>query len=90
MVVFSKYFAYINSKYSVLHKSKKGVIEKVSGTAGNILTVMELFHDARRSKKSLYVIALDFPNAFRAVNHVDKFTRVNGMQLAPHKCVTYV
>lgn len=69
MVVFSNYIEHCNRLHAILHESQKGFISGVNGTAENILSIMELFHDAQRSHKSLYVTAIDFQNAFGSVSH---------------------
>ena len=64
MVLMSRYITDANKTYDIMEKSQKGFIEGVNGTAENILTLTELFNDAQRKHKSLYVAALDFQNAF--------------------------
>ena len=69
MVLMSWYITDLNKSYDILEPSQKGFIEGVNGTAENILTLTELFNDAQRKHKSLYVAALDFQNAFGSINH---------------------
>lgn len=69
MVLMSWYITDTNKTHDILEKSQKGFIEGVNGTAENILTLTELFNDAQRKHKSLYVAALDFQNAFGSINH---------------------
>lgn len=69
MVVLSNYFEHCNRQHAILHEAQKGFISEVNGTAENILSVMELFHEAQRAHKSLFVTALDFQNAFGSVSH---------------------
>ena len=69
MVVFNNYLEHCNRQHAILHEAQKGFISEVNGTAENILSVMELFHDAQRAHKSLFVTALDFQNAFGSVSH---------------------
>lgn len=68
-VIMSRYVMDLNKRHCVINEAQKGFMEGMNGTVENILTVMELFHDAQRSNKSLYITAMDFQNAFGSVNH---------------------
>ena len=69
MVIFSDYLEYCNKQHAIIQESQKGFMKGINGTSENILTLMELFHDAQRTHKSLFVTAIDFQNAFGSINH---------------------
>ena len=69
MVLMSRYIMEVNKTFDLLNDAQKGFVEGINGTAEHILTLTELFNDAERKHKSLYIVALDFQNAFGSVNH---------------------
>lgn len=83
MVVFSEYLDYCNTQHAILHEAQKGFMKGINGTAENILTIMELFHDAQRSHKSLFVTAIDFKNAFGSINHEFMIRAMRSKGIAP-------
>ena len=69
MVALNNALQDLNRRKPLINSNQKGFMNGVNGCIENALTVSELFYHAERKQKSLYVMALDFKNAFGSVNH---------------------
>ena len=59
-----------NARLNIFSKYQKGFIDGVNGCNDNASIITELYYDAMRTHKSLYITALDFKNAFGSVPHL--------------------
>lgn len=62
----------INKAHLNLHifsNVQRGFIEAVNGCSDNAMIISELFYDAMRNHRNIFVTALDFKNAFGSVSH---------------------
>ena len=69
MVALNNALQDLNKMKPLINSNQKGFMNSVNGCIENALTIAELFYHAERKQKSLYVVALDFKNAFGSVNH---------------------
>ena len=60
---------FLNNQIQIFSPNQRGFIEKVNGCSDNASIISELYYDAMRNNKSLYITALDFRNAFGSVDH---------------------
>ena len=58
-----------NGRVNIFSRFQRGFIEATNGCSDNSSIVSELFYDAMRNNRSLYITALDFKNAFGSVPH---------------------
>lgn len=67
--IFAKTINKFNKKLQIFSPNQKGFLESINGCADNANVISELFYDAMRTHRSLYITALDFKNAFGSVHH---------------------
>ena len=67
--VFAKTINLFNSHLHIYSSNQKGFLEKINGCSDNSSIISELYYDAMRNHKSLYITALDLQNAFGSVDH---------------------
>ena len=58
-----------NIRNQIFSPQQKGFMEGINGCSDNSAIISELFYDAMRSHKSIFITALDFKNAFGSVPH---------------------
>ena len=59
----------LNSSHPFISMSQKGFMKIPSAAAEHASVVDEMIHDASRNKKSLYILTIDFQDAFGSVPH---------------------
>ncbi|WP_334097073.1 reverse transcriptase domain-containing protein, partial [Helicobacter typhlonius] len=58
-----------NIRNHIFSPQQKGFMEGINGCSDNSAIISEIFYDAMRSHKSVFITALDFKNAFGSVPH---------------------
>ena len=59
----------LNEQKKFICNQQKGFMKIPAGAAEHIITVDEMIHDASRHQKSLYIMTIDFKDAFGSVPH---------------------
>ena len=67
--IFAKTINSFNSHLHIYSSNQKGFLENINGCSDNSSIISELYYDAMRNHKSIYVTALDLQNAFGSVDH---------------------
>jgi len=59
----------LNASHRFISESQKGFMRILAGAAEHATVVDEMIHDAARNQKSLYIMTIDFTDAFGSVPH---------------------
>jgi hypothetical protein len=59
----------VNHANAIILQSQKGFIKGINGCLEHSATANELFYDARRNQRSIYMMAIDLSDAFGSVPH---------------------
>ena len=59
----------INRSTRLFNENQKGFIRGINGCQEHSIMASEIIHDANRNNKSLYVVTIDFSDAFGSVPH---------------------
>lgn len=76
--VWARSINYFNNSIHIFSNFQRGFIENINGCGDNAAIISELFYDAMKKHKSLFVTALDFKNAFGSIPHpliIDSLTK---------------
>ena len=66
---FSKCISALNNNNRIINRVQKGFKMDINGASEHVETVNELINNAVRQKRSIYILSLDFTNAFGTVPH---------------------